>query len=79
MTFESELTDKYDLITIFYFDNLLNQLGNNFFSSSTQTWNMNIDHIKYSLNYYRNLIEELWLIVASWLNLSSCYWKEIAT
>lgn len=31
MTFESELQDKYDLITRFYFDRCLNQLGNNFF------------------------------------------------
>lgn len=40
MTFESKLQDKYDLITRFYFDRCLNQLGNNFFSSQLYSYFM---------------------------------------
>lgn len=59
MTFESELTDKYDLITTCYFNRGPEYRIIFFFS----TQSMNIGHYKYFLNYYKDLIAELWLIL----------------
>lgn len=85
MTFESKLQDKYDLITRFYFDRCLNQLGNNFFSSQLwhEIWVEAIENFLWIIivttTYICIFLEELWLIVVSWLNLDSCYWKETTT